>query len=49
MFLSNPAFTTGEGVKLITRLSVTALQLALLVEVKVSVTEPADKSAALGL
>ena len=44
-----PALTKGEGVKLITKSSLTALQLPLLVEVSVSVTEPADNSVALGV
>ena len=46
---SKPAFTNGEGVKLILTLSTDWLQLPLFVEVKVKVMTPAARSAALGI
>ena len=46
---SIPAFTTGGTVKLITMMSVTALQLPLPVVVNVNVTELPSKSDALGV
>ena len=45
---SKPALTTGELVIVIITVSVTCLQLPLLVEPNVKVTEPAVISAALG-
>ena len=44
-----PAFTVGEGVNVITRLSATALQLPLPVVVNVSVSVPAASSAGVGV
>jgi hypothetical protein len=44
-----PAFTTGAGVKVITRLAETALQFPLPVLVKVNVSVPAAISPAVGV
>ena len=44
-----PASTVGEGVKVITRLSDTAVQLPLPVVVNVSVNVPAASSAGVGV
>jgi hypothetical protein len=46
---SGPALAIGASVIVITNWSVTAMQPPLLVDVKVSVTEPAAVSAALGV
>jgi hypothetical protein len=44
-----PAFTTGAGVKVITRFATTALQLPLPVLVKVNVNVPAAISPTVGV
>ena len=44
-----PAFTVGAGVKWITLVALTALQLSLPVVVSVSVTMPAEISAGVGV